>query len=976
MSKCKTRTLVLTATLAVGAVLAGDALNTMSRTDCLIALATAADADAPRPAPEDSALQGAWEHVETESAGYREGPAECQAKNPEPLVFKGDLFLEEALDVITGSRISLRYRVALGLKSNPKTIDLIDDNGRLVGKGIYKVEGDRLFIAFGPTTKPRVANFQSKLYVVNLTYRRLGPSAVLVHELYARGRPSPAKDRCGDPLPESALARLGSLRFRHTDAASCLVFTSDGKRLVSGSWDRTLRVWDTRTGKELRQLYTDMEDMRCVALAPDDSTLAVADYHKLELWDLARDRKLSEIEAAAGSVAFMPDGKSVVSGGSDDKDVCLWRVSTGTSVWKASGHKGIVRAVAPSPDGKRIASAGADRVVHLWDAAAGKVVRTFRGHKSGVMGVSFSPRGDRVASADEEGTLLVWEPATGKVLRRLNAPGCEAVTFLAGGRLVVSAGILGVRFWDVATGKERSGLKQELSRIRAIASTRDGKLLATTDGNAVRLWDQATGDEVHPLEAHRYTVGALAFGPGGRALASGSADGLVRVWQPETGKALLRIGQPRLKPPDSAPVTCLAYSPDGRVLAAGTLAGGVRICNAADGREVRVLGAAGGAPVRLAFSPDRRVLAAAYEEKGGLRLWDPSGGKELGQVPWAHEETTALVFSPNGRWLAVAGHEHTRPKDPGEVLLWDVARRTKAASVVRRERRVDALAISPDGALLATGGPDDVIRLWAVPGGKPLYAFAGPAADVTDLAFSGDGHSLLAGGTANVVRLWEVATGRERLRWYGHAGPVRAVAFAQGGGLAASGGDDTTVLVWDVRGPARRLRARGTRLGPDHCKALWEELGSPNAVRAYRALWCLAADPDAAAAFLGRTLTPAREVEAATLERLIAELDDRRFASRQRAYERLEQLGDMAALALRRSRGKMPSAEAERRVEGLLKSLQGPATRPAQLRAIRGIELLEALGTPAARQVLTAVAGGAPGAGQTREARAALGRLM
>jgi hypothetical protein len=184
-----------------------------------------------------------------------------------------------------------------------------------------------------------------------------------------------------------------------------------------------------------------------------------------------------------------------------------------------------------------------------------------------------------------------------------------------------------------------------------------------------------------------------------------------------------------------------------------------------------------------------------------------------------------------------------------------------------------------------------------------------------------------------------------------------------------SGLADSTLLVWEVAAaPPGKLSAEDTRRA-------WDDLGCPDARRAYQARGALAATPTEAVSFLKEHLQPAKAADPQRLRRLLADLDSEQFAVREKAQEELARLGDLAEPSLRRALEGQPSLEVRRRVQALLDRLRGPVTQPKLLQLLRGVAVLEDAGTPEARRLLEELAGGAAEARLTREAKGALRRL-
>jgi hypothetical protein len=267
------------------------------------------------------------------------------------------------------------------------------------------------------------------------------------------------------------------------------------------------------------------------------------------------------------------------------------------------------------------------------------------------------------------------------------------------------------------------------------------------------------------------------------------------------------------------------------------------------------------------------------------------------------------------------------------------------------------------------------VVVWEAATGRRVRSLEPHPGGSRAVAFSPDGRLLATGGQDGSVAVWETATGLRRLDFGGHAGPVTTLAFAPDGRLLASAcgaGGDPTVLLWDLTG---RLRQGGLRAGTPTATQLaadWQDLLAADASRANRAIWELAAAPREAVAFLATKLRPSKAPDAARLRGLIEDLGASRFAVRSRAETELLALAELAEEALPGAAGAGESLEVRRRAERLLQALQSPSGEA--LRTARALEALERCGAEA-RPLLTALAGGAPAARVTREARAILARL-
>jgi hypothetical protein len=244
----------------------------------------------------------------------------------------------------------------------------------------------------------------------------------------------------------------------HTDWVTSVAFSPDGRLLASGSFDKTIELWEVATGSEVDTLGP-TGYVVSVAFSPDGRLLASGSSDKtIRLWEVATG---SEVRTLTGhtdwvySVAFSPDGRLLASG-SSDKTIRLWEVATGSLVRTLSGHTGGVTSVAFSPDGRLLASGSLDATIKLWEVASGREVRTLSGHTGGVTSVAFSPDGRLLASGSLDATIKLWEVASGREVRTLSGHplrphrGCHSsVAFSPDGRLLASgSGDTTITLWE------------------------------------------------------------------------------------------------------------------------------------------------------------------------------------------------------------------------------------------------------------------------------------------------------------------------------------------------------------------------------------------------------------------------------------------------------------------------------------------------------------------------------------------------
>jgi RNA polymerase sigma factor (sigma-70 family) len=805
-------------------------------------------------------------------------------------------------------------------------------------------------------------------------------------------QPEKRVDALGDPLPPGAILRLGSIRLRHGGTIFSAVFSPTADELVSAGWDKTIRFWDPATGKQTRHFAGPEKGLAGAAYSPDGKLLAGAGLDNVVyLWDAATGKQLHRLDGHKQDVrvlAFSRKGDLLAT--CDATTVRLWDVARAKPLWQAEAKDDYHHAVAFAPDGKTLAVGGNDKVVRLYDTATGKVRHELSGQEVEIAAVIYSPDGKRVLATSYRDTRQ-WDAATGKPLGKFGVPLARGncVTVSPDDKLLaMGCGDGNVRLFDW-TGKEVRIVDWRVDRARSLSFSRDGKLLSSiADGGTIHINDVATGQPRGVCVGHQERLNSTICTPDGKTIITGAWDGTVRVWDAKTGKELRCIDMPRkAQDKSSAPspvtVSHVAVSTDSKQIAAVRSDETAVVWDAATGKQVFEFLAN-----CVAFSPDGTLIAAGGRgttaedcNQGVIRLHDRKTGKVVRELR-GHLTTVASVhFTPDGKTLVSSGHVlfGLRSGEPGEnetkfVRIWDVAS-GKERKGIPGTARIYSANLTPDGRTVATTSMlGKSINLIEVVTGASRGELAGHTDMVFQVALSPDGRTLASAGMDGTVRLWDPFTGKELAKLEGHDTWVLTVAFGSDGKTLVSGSLDTTALVWDVSAITGRF-AKPTALTAAQLNKCWEDLGGFGDT-AFAAIGRLRATPQQAVALLGKQLKPAPASDAKQIDKLLADLGSEQFKTRDLATKELEKLGEVAAPALRKAlTGEKLVLEVRQRIERLLERLEDAALPPETLRQVRAVEALEGIGDGAARQVLEALAKGAPEARQTREARGALERL-
>ena len=647
-----------------------------------------------------------------------------------------------------------------------------------------------------------------------------------------------AQDNTKVGLPEGAIARLGK------GGINLMRFSLDGTRLAVGT-DVGVWLYDVPSGEETALFTGHTGQVNALAFSTDGKMIASGGFANpvIQLWDLETNSKLptlklseryKAISKSITALTFSEDNTRLISLDKLDK-ITHWDVATGKRLANRSRKVNFYDVVTVSQDGNTFATGNQQGKIYLWDSATGGQLASFRGHAQ---------------LWESLKSILGWtdQPPQGEEVR--------ALAFSSDGKMLASGSKdKTVQLWDTEKHSKHATLKGHKEWITAVAFSNDGETVASGDaGKVIKLWDVLTGRERATLRGHKSTINALTFTPDNAplysgCLASGSADGTIRFWNPNTGQELLTFTTGHTES-----VKAVAFSENGTTLASAAFNGTVEVWNlktaqelttftkaesdltaavafSQDAKHFAIRGGSGaiafdplgfGGAARgpglgsielwdittgeqipgpwqdagdnanaLAFSLEKKILVAGFGRQG-IRAWDLNTRLELFHFNTAEPFGRQFAFSPTGTLFATNGtHVQTH--------IWDIDTHTEITPPNIQE--ASALAFSPGGIILAHGHHRDGIVFWHVTptGIKEHSRIPKSQRGFSDvLTFSPDGKILLdpklnIHGWNSIIQLWDVDTGNQLSTLTGHTEPI----FSHDGKTLASGSKDGTVLLWD-----------------------------------------------------------------------------------------------------------------------------------------------------------------------------------
>ena len=645
-----------------------------------------------------------------------------------------------------------------------------------------------------------------------------------------------------NPLPACRAVLEG-----HSQGVSSLAVSVDGRRVVSGSNDDTLRIWDTETGVCLHVLNGHQGTIFSIFLTADGRRIVSgSEDGSIRIWDTETGaclRVLDEMskQGFTGRLVLNFDERRIVSSHEHSYkgvyELRIWDMETGACLHILKGHTGSIQAFALSSDGRRVVSGGLDATVRIWDAESGVCLHilkekiSYEDQKQYITVLTLSPDGRFVVTGSRDSgdfgfyTICIWDMETGECLHVLeeHTDKIRALVVSADGRHLASGGDdKTLRIWDMRTGQCLHVLEGHEGRIDVIILSADGRRVVSASWDStLRIWDRKTGACLRVFKGHTGTVNSIASSADGQRVVSGSNDKTLRIWDLESGICLEKpddlIGDRSAdnflcRPEYQNRRAMSAISSDGRH--GVTEETPFEVWDLESDKSLHVLNIEGLAEKsesllkyfnpRALFSPDgQRVILAINDVKtnvdgstkqdAAIRVFDMKTGvcrrDILGHPDWV----CSMAVSFDGRRLLSGGRD-------GIIRIWDMETGECLRVLEGHTNHVDRIALTADGRRIVSWclyiRPE--IRIWDLETGACLHTLEGHSADIRDLTFSPDGKRIVSGSLDSTIRIWDIESGACIHVLKGHTDEIRSFKLSADGLRILSCAKDQTLRIWDV----------------------------------------------------------------------------------------------------------------------------------------------------------------------------------
>ena len=587
-------------------------------------------------------------------------------------------------------------------------------------------------------------------------------------------------------LWDSSDGRLITTLPGHSDKVEHAVFSPDGRYIVTSSWDQTARVWNSADGRLLVTLEGHKGAVLRASFSPDGQSIVTASRdHTARIWSIqGQSLAILQHDNVVTQAEFSPDGRHIVTA-SWDKTARIWNSSGGQLVATLRGHTAELRDSEFSPDGRRIVTTSQDKTVRVWNSSDGRLTAILH-HQGPVVMARFSPDGQRIVSASEDGTAQLWASANGQLLTKLHHDSLvQYAEFSPDGQHILTASFDRMaRLWDSTNGHQLALFQGHSDQIMHAAFSADGQTIVTASADSTaRLWKIASGRLLSLLQGHTDRVYRAVFSPNGQHIMTAGADGTARVWNAVSGKSQFILGG------YSDRVSRVAFSADGKMMVAASVDHTARVWRSTDGHLLAVLNGHNDAVWDVQFSPDGRSVVTASSDQTA-RIWNATDGR-LSFILQGHTGPVwSARFSSDGRRVVTAGAD-------GTARVWSTMDGHLLTTLQGHSSEVVHAEFSPDGQLIVTASRDHTARIWNSMDGHERATLPGHSSEVTDAEFSPDGQMILTASADNTARVWRSSDARLIATLQGHTSGIKHAKFSPDGRRIVTASSDATARIWE-----------------------------------------------------------------------------------------------------------------------------------------------------------------------------------
>ena len=592
-------------------------------------------------------------------------------------------------------------------------------------------------------------------------------------------------------IMEYRYTELLSLLKGHESDVTSVAISPNGRIVVSGSSDNTIRVWEKRSGELLSILRGHEGNVTSVAISSDGrQIISGSNDSSIKIWDMKSGKLISTLNGHTGSVYSIDIsfyGKTIISG-SNDNSVKIWSIDSKRAIYTLSGHIDSVYSVAISHDGTMIVSGSDDTTIKLWDRRSGELLSTLDGHSSLVSSLAISSDGKRVVSGSWDNSIKIWDVESSRLISTLigHTSLVNSVDITPDGKRVVSGSWdRTIKVWDVESGDLIYTLNGHTSSVRSVAISPDGKsIVSGSNDNSSRVWSGESAEMISTLQGHTNYVISVTISSDDTTIVSGSNDKNIMVWDRDSRELLATLEG------HMGNVNSVAISSDKSKIVSGSNDMSIRVWDLDSCRLISILIGHRDSVYSVAITPDNRSIVSGSSDSS-IKIWDISSGELLSTLRGHKDSVYSVVISPDGESIISASNDNS-------IRIWDISSGRLVNILRGHEDSVYSVVISRDGKSIVSGSWDNTIKIWDMESGELLSTLRGHRDSVYSVAISPDGKTIISSSWDNTIKAWDMESGELLSTLRRHVKYVTSIAISNDEKVIIADSSDYDIKVWDI----------------------------------------------------------------------------------------------------------------------------------------------------------------------------------
>lgn len=585
----------------------------------------------------------------------------------------------------------------------------------------------------------------------------------------------------------------------HTDGVKSIVYSPNEKYIATGGYDKTIRIWDVETGKEIRKFCGHTSSVMSISYTPDGKyIISGSGDGTIRIWNVEKGKEIKKIteNSCVYSISCSPDGKNIVSGSGDK--IVIRNLKTGERIKmleKFDNKYSNECIVSYSPDGKYVA-VGYSSKITIYTSSTGievkKILKIVKNEDSDfITSLSYSPDGKYITCGSFKGIVTLWDSKNGKELWRFEAhkntmpagSNCaiEGLAYSFDGKYIATGSYdCTIKIWNTESKKKVATLKTNASVFCCRFNYIGNYIISGELSGRINIWNFNTKNIIQIFEAYANTVDNVIFNFDDNSFFSRSYLGLVDIWNTEFGTKKNNIEDKYLYgiSVGNAGILPIVISGKRREVA-------IRNANTLD--IIKKIKTKDNLNF-VAYSSNGKYILCGYYSL--IQLWNAETCELLEE--WDNPlEIRFFSYSLDEKYIVGAGKDKI-------IRIWNTKTRKEIMKLEGHSDYIKSIDCSPSAKYIASGSMDETIRIWDVKIGKEIRILKGHLGYVNSVKYSPNGKFIVSCGNDNTIRVWNVETGKEWYRLEGHSSGVNTVSYSHDGKHIISGSDDGTIKVWNA----------------------------------------------------------------------------------------------------------------------------------------------------------------------------------